>query len=149
MGIPPIHLLPPPVDTALQQTGSRASTLQHELCYMLTASRGATLATRNSPDPTSAKARSAGAKTTPLIVVSGATVSIVNYRKLLANIREIPPTTVGEIGKQGDLGPFGPALLILAAVRKPCVTRCHQQTSARILQKRASPRVSYEEARLL
>ena len=117
---PTTHLLRPPVDTALQQTGSRASTLQQELCYMLTARRGATLATRSSPDPTSAKAGSAGAKT-PLIVDSGATVSII---KLLASIREIPPTSVGRIGNQGliayhmgDLGPFGPALFIPAAVR--------------------------------
>ena len=68
--------------------------------YMLTARRGATLATRSSPDPTSTKARSADVKTTPLIVDSGATVSIVNDRKLLANIREIPPTTVGGIGAE-------------------------------------------------
>ena len=134
-GNPTTHLLPPPVDIALQQTGSHASTLQQELCYMLIARRGATLATRSSPDPTSTKARSAGVKTTPLIVDSGATVSIVNDRKLLANIREIPPKIVGH-GRSWAVRnrSFHPS-----SCPQPCVSWCHHQTSARILQKRAPP----------
>ena len=103
MGIPPVSGVPPFIyyhHQLTSQIGNGVSILEHELCYVLIARSGATLATRNSPDPVPAKARTAGVKTTPLIVDSGATVSIVNYRKLLANIREIPPTTVGGIGKQ-------------------------------------------------